>query len=83
METLNSKVIDCLKKDFSEGQGISAYMSHIIIQVEKTYDKLYQELKTEITVLVETHFPERSEDLFFTFCKEGIVDEDFKVPKTA
>jgi len=83
METLNSKVIDCLKQDCSEGQGVSAYMNHIMVQVENGYNTHFEELNEEISALLKSHFPERSEDLSFTFSKQGVPDEEFKVFKTA
>jgi hypothetical protein len=83
MDTLNSKAIDCLKQDCSEGHGVSAYMNHIMIKVENGYNTHFEELKTEITSILHKNFPQRQEDLSFTFSKEGVPDEEFKIFKTA
>lgn len=81
METLQSKVIEMLKKECSCAGGVSPYMKHIIIGMDSSDPALRKALKEEITRLIGQHFPEREENLVFVLTGGGLKDEDFRVER--
>lgn len=83
METLNSKALDMLKKQCSCASKVTAYMKHIIIDLDSSnIDTNIIELKEEIIALVKKHIPLREDILPFTINKQGESELEFTIPKS-
>ena len=84
MQTINSKVIDMLKKECICDAVFNMYMKHIIIGLSGSYSFMQKEdLKEEIARLIEKHFPYREENVPLAFRQSGFDDENFSVLKSA
>ncbi|QXV66815.1 hypothetical protein INP83_06945 [Mucilaginibacter sp. 21P] len=82
METFAAKVIELLREKCSHADQLSTFMGQPVFSVPAKGVSELAALQTEIKDLIDTHFPDREEDVMITIRREGMEDSGFRVWKT-
>lgn len=85
METLNSNLVETLKKECSFGCTISSsYMNRVIVRLKDTdYDGYLGKILKEIQEIIDRFFPLREHNLSLVIrCENSNRENVFKIWKT-